>query len=171
MRNSGVFPLAGRAQSVDIVALGPALPAGANPDAPRVGYQLDAGLEFGPARSPVAFRLEALWNSLPFRYTPVLPCALSGCSPQTAHERLLAAAFDVVLQPSAPTTRLVPYLIAGAGAYAYWNGRTAGSVAGGPGVNAGLGVRVPRLHAFIEARAQVVDNGPDSIPITVGLRF
>lgn len=164
-------PLAGEAQSAGIVGLGAALPVGVNPDAPGVGYQLNAGLELGRARSPVAFRLEALWDSFPFRYTPVVPCPPPGCSPRTAHERLLAAVCDVVLQPSAPTTRLVPYLIAGVGMYGYWNGRTYASTVGGPGVNAGLGVRVPRLRAFIEARAHVVDNGPDSIPITVGLRF
>ncbi|MEJ2217294.1 MAG: hypothetical protein P8099_11850 [Gemmatimonadota bacterium] len=164
-------PFAGEAQSAGIVGLGAALPVGANPDAPGVGYQLNAGFEFDPAGSPVALRLETLWDSFPFRYTPVLPCAIPGCSPRTAHERLLAAVFDVVLQPSAPTTRLVPYLIAGVGMYGYWNSRTYGSTVGGPGVNAGLGMRVPRLHAFIEARAHVVDNGPDSIPIAVGLRF
>lgn len=177
-----VSPMAGSAQSIGMVGVGAALPVGANPDHPAVGFQLNGGVEFGPAASPVAFRLEALYDWLPFRYTPVLPCPTAGCSPQSAHESLAAATFDIVLRPAAPTTRLVPYFIAGVGVYGYDDGKDDGSTVGlasslglgftaGLGLNFGVGVRLPFAHTFVEARVHVVRNAPDVLPIAFGIRF
>ncbi|MEJ2185947.1 MAG: hypothetical protein P8Z36_08410 [Gemmatimonadota bacterium] len=164
------LPTAAHAQS-GVVGLGPALPIGPNPDEPEVGWQVSGALEFGPSSSPVAFRLETLVSRIPFRYMPILPCPTSGCVRQTAHQALAAAIFDVVLRPSAPATRLVPYLIAGAGVYDHYNTAYGGSNAVGVGVNGGLGLRLPFLHAFVEAHAHLIRNAPDCLPITFGLRF
>ncbi|MEJ2677943.1 MAG: hypothetical protein P8174_02580 [Gemmatimonadota bacterium] len=174
------LPTAAHGQS-GAIGLGPALPIGPNPDEPEVGWQVSGALEFGPSSSPVAFRLETLVSRIPFRYMPILPatpqalgavpCPTSGCVRQTAHQTLAAATFDLVIRPSAPATRLVPYLIAGAGVYDHYNTAYGGSNAVGVGVNGGLGLRLPFLHAFVEARAHFIRNAPDCLPITFGLRF
>jgi hypothetical protein len=165
------FPLAVHAQS-GAIGLGPVVPIGPNPHARRVGYQVGGGLEFGPAASPFVFRLDALFDRMPFRYTPALPCAPpTGCAPQTGHEGVAAATFNVVIRPSAPGTRFFPYLIAGAGVYDYYDTEYPGSNAGAVGVNTGLGLRLPFLHAFVEARAHFIRHAPDCLPITFGVRF
>lgn len=163
------LPHAAHAQSA-VVGLGPALPIGPNPDEPEVGWQVSGALEFGPPLSPVAFRLEALFDRTPFRYTPHLPCLPTGCARQTAHQTFAAATFDVVIHASTPATRLVPYLIAGVGVYDHYN-TAYSSNAVGVGLNGGLGLRLPFLHAFVEARAHFIRNAPDFLPITLGLRF
>lgn len=52
-----------------------------------------------------------------------------------------------------------------------YNTAYGGSNAVGVGVNGGLGLVLPFLHAFVEARAHFIRNAPDCLPITLGLRF
>lgn len=58
----------------------------------------------------MAFRLDVLYDGLPFRYTPVVPCALSGGSPQSFHQSF-AAAPAASLAPAAAGRRRTRYLI------------------------------------------------------------
>jgi hypothetical protein len=141
----------------------------------RTGYQLEIGVEAGRSGSAVTYRVKGLYDRFPSGVTLAFPCPLGvACRGETLHERRVGGTLDIVIAPSPAASPLVPYVVGGLGAY--WHDLT-GPGGGGIGsatdfgVDLGVGVRLPRLHAFIEVDAHVVNDAADSVPLTVGFRL
>ncbi len=142
---------------------GVAFPNGTSQFSLGTGWQLQGGLELARPAVPAGVRVEAIYN----RFAINDPDCIGPCG----HERSIAGIVDLTLQPRARGVRAVPYLIAGGGLYHHVVTPAPGESATDFGVNAGVGLRIPGLHAFIEAREHVVRNAPNYLPIVVGIRF
>ncbi len=156
-----------------LVGGGPAFPTGSQATFFDRGYQLQAALEAGTGLPPLSLRLEGLYNRFGFTLIEVWPCPPPGCkpAPRDPREATFAATLNGILQPSARGLVLVPYALAGVGIYHHDDNAFSYLTGTDLGVNAGAGLRVPALHAFIEARAHMVRNAPNYLPVIVGLRF
>ncbi len=186
-------PTAAHAQAVGWLRFetggGFALPTN-NPYSLRTGYQIQAAVETNSPGLPIALRLEGLFARFGYEHTFQPRCSGRGakCAEirRSQHERIIAGTLNVLVQPSVeswPGLEVVPYLIAGGGFYDHKN--SAGGAGSGidPGVNGGLGIRIPKIHAFVEARMHFVigtQNFVDSgyyqpprilIPIAFGLAW
>lgn len=158
-----------RAQSFTIGG-GLALPTDNTVDS---GFQVQGSVELPVANPALAIRLDAQYNRFPFTYTPALPCTSPGCSPQHAHQRMIAGMVGGVLQLPDRTSPLTPYLVAGIGAYNHSTPPSRLPSGTDFGVNAGGGVRlvVGAAQLVLEARMHIVKNTTNFVPIVVGLRF
>ncbi|MCG6988481.1 MAG: hypothetical protein LJF06_09910 [Gemmatimonadetes bacterium] len=141
----------------------------------RTGYQLEIGVEAGRSGSVVTYRVEGLYDRFPSGVTLAFPCPLGvACRGETLHERRVGGTLDIVMAPSPAASPLVPYVVGGLGAY--WHELTGAGGGGGDGatdfgVDLGVGVRLPRVHAFIELDVHVVTDAADCLPLTVGFRL
>ena len=158
-----------------VVGGGVVVPSHGGDEELRTGYQLEIGVEAGGSGSEITYRVEGLYERFPSGVTLSLPCPLGvACQGETLHERRVGGTLDVVMAPSPTASPLVPYVVGGLGAY--WHELTGPGGSGGNGatdfgVDLGVGVRLPRLHAFIELDAHVVNDAADSVPLAVGFRL
>ena len=154
-------------QTAFIVAGGATAPLGHLGDITDIGYNASIGVNIGGTAVPVGARLEAAYNGLAYKGGGGDVRIISG----TAN-----AIFNL------GTTRDVPYLIAGVGAYNRNSGSNALGYGGGStvaGMNGGAGLRFPLsgLSTFVEARYHLMlGNAGDGtnyqfIPITFGIAF
>jgi len=124
------------------------------------GLDLMGAVDWHPApKLPIAFRAEVGWDRVGF----------AGFS-QVA-EYVTRIAFDVIVDPPLPGTRLRPYVLAGGGAYIF---SIYGSNRVDPGLNIGAGLRYPigPVQPFFEFRYHI-DFLPSSyafIPFQFGVR-
>ncbi len=166
-----------RAQSLRpvhmLVGGGPAFPKGSEARGFDRGYQLQAALETGTGLLPLTLRVEGFYNRFGFTLIDVYPCPPPGCTPAPRHPReaTFAGTLNGILQPPARGLALVPYALAGVGLYRHDDNAFSYLSGTDPGLNAGAGLRVPALHAFIETRMHVVRHAPNYLPVTAGIRF
>ena len=140
----------------------------------KTGYNVLADLSIRSPDSPLGFRIDGMFNSLPTKVTDARTLQV-----WTVNANLVANLTSV---PHAPVT---PYLIAGVGYYNdKYRVRTSGStvVASGNtsdndfGINGGLGLRIAlgKSSLFGEARYHYVftpGQRMEMIPITIGINF
>lgn len=140
----------------------------------KTGYNVLADLSFRSQASPLGFRVDAMFNSLPTKITDARTLQV-----WTVNANLVA---NLV---TAPKTPVVPYLIAGIGWYNdKYRARTIGStviLSGNTsendfGLNAGAGIRIGLGNSslFAEGRYHYVFTPRQRlqmIPVTFGISF
>jgi hypothetical protein len=153
---------------------GVTIPVSSLSDVNKTGYNVLADLSFRSPDSPLGFRIDGMFNSLPTKVTDARTLQV-----WTLNANLVANLTSV---PHAPVT---PYLIAGVGYYNdRYRVRTSGStlVASGNtsdndfGINGGVGLRIAlgKSSLFGEARYHYVftpGQRMEMIPITIGINF
>jgi opacity protein-like surface antigen len=153
---------------------GVTIPVSALSDVNKTGYNILADLSFRAPTSPLGFRVDGMFNSLPTKVTDARTLQV-----WTLNANLVANLTSV---PHAP---IAPYLIAGIGWYNdRYRVRTSGTtvVASGStsdnnfGINGGLGLRIAlgKSSLFGEARYHYVftpGQRMEMIPITIGINF
>lgn len=167
-------PTAGSAQLLRPLHLsagaGVALPVSGSPPL-RTGYQVQVGGELDVPGSPVAFRLQAMFDRFRGKYGLALPCPFPGCaSTPPPHERLIAGTLDLLVALSPPSGPLTPYFVVGAGVFNHeldYSG--SGSPGDDLGEDVGLAIRIP--HVDFEMTTHFVPHASDFMPISVSVRF
>lgn len=171
---AAVAPSAARAQVGLGVGGGVTIPVSSLSDVNKTGYNVLADLSFRTPTSPLGFRLDGMFNSLPTKVTDARTLQV-----WTVNANLVA---NLSNTPHEPVT---PYLIAGIGWYNNrYRVRTSGTtvVASGNtsdndfGLNGGLGLRIAlgKSSLFGEARYHYVftpGQRMEMIPITIGINF
>jgi opacity protein-like surface antigen len=162
------------------VTAGGTLPIGDFSDAADFGFHLGALVDYKFAGTPFGLRVDGQWHRNELKSELFDDVDLGGASVD-GHSTIIFGAASLTLEPTAPTSTVVPYGIAGVGVY---NTKATFSVEGEdfsdsetkPGFNIGGGFKfkLSGFDAFVEARFHTVNSTGGStnfIPISFGLVF
>lgn len=163
-----LVPCAGRAQGADIyswgVMAGPVFPLKDLGDDHNVGFNAGITFAFGGIGQLFGVRADAMYNQFG---------AKSGTAGGNAH--ILGGTIDLVMGVVGDTHRV--YLIGGVGGYGIHPDVVGQKNLNDWGVNGGIGMVLPSINGFIEARYhhfyRALPDGTAAVfvPVTVGILF